>query len=295
MRILTKPIVVLCISSLLSSQAHARVSKEYIQWLRGEYEIPAEIQKVTSVSELRPFLDEASEFTRMAAARRLGEIEGPNSVDLLTEVYEAQPPTRGLGAVPLVKLEVIRTFGRIRTGRAKSSLLGMLKHLWKKGPVLAERRKEKRYFYRDRDFARVMPLLLETLYEWSGDKEVLEVARAIALSEDVRNVYRGPESIGQRAWEICLKGEMINKGVVEEEDSAKYLLDFVDDIRKKGLDSVELGPVKGAAAGAILRRHSETTLSSLISEHDSQLKKEPRDPKGSSTERHHILRRRIGV
>ena len=265
--------------------------KGYFRWVKGEFEIPREIKKVTKVSELQPFLDNKRDFTRMAAVRRLGQIEGPRAIDLLVKRFAREPIYRGIEGFPLVKFEIIRTLGRFGTKKAKFTLLGLLKDYWKRVP----RPNEKKGVVPDRDSETVTPVILETLYKWSADKEVLEVARAIALSEDVRNFYRGPESIGQRAWEICLKGEMINKGVVEEEDSAKYLLDFVDDIRKKGLDSVELGPVKGAAAGAILRRHSETTLSSLISEHDSQLKKEPRDPKGSSTERHHILRRRIGV
>lgn len=269
-------------------------AKGYFQWAKGEFEIPEEIKKVTSPSELNPFLESKKEFTRMAAVRRLGEIEGPNAVAALAQRFEQEPERLGTDGLPLVKFEIIRTLGRIGTEQAKSTLLGMLGDYWKRVP----RPGDKGGITPDRDFEVVTPILLETLYKWTSDKEVVDAAKAIALSPDIKKygfIFGGPEGIGQRAWEVYLKGQMIRKGIIEEKDSAEYLFDFVDDIMKKGLDSVELGPLKGAAAGAILRRHSEATLSSMISEYKIQFKNEPRDPKGFFTERHNILRRRIGV
>lgn len=287
--------IVLCLLSLTSTSVYARVSKEYIQWSKGDFEIPTEIKNITNASGLQPFLNSKRKFTRMAAIRRLGEIEGSKAMGLFRELYAKEPLTKGIHAVPLVKLEIIRTLGRIGTEQAKYALLGILENLWKKGPVLPERRKEKGYFYRDRDFAPVIPLLLETLYKWSSDKEVFDIAKTIALSDDVKNFYRGKESIGQRAWEVYLKAEITNKGITEEKDYATYMLDFIEEIDPLHIDPKGLGPLKAAAARAILERLSETSLSSLVSEFEVQLTKEPDDPKGSLTERNNILRRKIGT
>jgi len=266
----------------------------YFQWVKGEFEIPDEIKKVTTATELKPFLDSNREFTRMAAVRRLGEIEGSKAIDLLIKRFEQEPIYRDRERFPLVKLEIVRTLGRIGTEQAKSALFSMLRDYWKK----VSRPNDKGGIIPDRDSETITPVLIETLYKWSSDKEVFEMAKTIALSEDVKKyglIFRGPESIGQRAWEIYLKGGMTKQGIVDENESAQHLLDFVDDIRKKGFDSEELGLLKTAAAGAIIERLSEAALSSLASKYEDQLKKEPREPKGFLTERHNTLRRRIGV
>ncbi len=295
MKTLPNIVIVFCLLSLTSTSVYARVSKEYTQWSKGEFEVPTEIKNITDASELQPFLNSTREFTRMAAVRRLGELEGPKAMGVLRELYAKEPLTKGIHAVPLVKLEIIRTLGKIGTDQAKYVLLDILKNLWKKGPVLPKRRKAKGYFYWDRDFAPVMPLLLETLYKWNSDKDVFEMAKTIAHSEDVKNFYRGRDSIGQRAWEIYLKGEMTRQGVIDEKLSAQYLLNYIEDIRQKGFDSVELGSTKVAAAAAILNKHSDATLSSLVSEFETQLKQETQDSQDLFKERPIILRNRIDI
>jgi len=265
--------------------------KGYFRWVKGEFEIPREIKKVTKVSELQPFLDNKRGFTRMAAVRRLGEIEGPRAIDLLVKRFAREPIYQGIEGFPLVKFEIIRTLGRIGTEKAKFTLLGLLKDYWKRVP----RPNEKKGVVPDRDSETVTPVILETLYKWSGEKDVFEAVEIIALSEDVKNFYMGRNSIGQRAWEVYLKGEMIRQGIVEEKDSAVYLLDFIKDIGDLSIDPMGLGPLKVAAACAILERHSEAILSSLVREFEDQFKKEPRTPEGFFTERHDILRRKIGT
>ena len=93
---------------------------------------------------------------------------------------------------------------------------------------------------------------------------------------------------------VYLKSTIIKNGIEEEKVSAIYLLDYIEDIRKKGFDSDKLALLKIAAARANLDRFSETTLSSLIKEFTDQLEREPRDSKGFLTGRHNILRRKIG-
>ena len=282
---------IICVLSLSATHVHARLSKEYLSWMKGEFEIPEEIKNVINVSELQPFIESNREFTRMAAIRRLGQIEGPKAIGPLREVFAKEPSPKGLHEVPLVKFEVIRTLGRIGTKQAKSILLDILKDYWNRGPNV----KDKKGFRLDRDFATVMPLVLETLYKWSADKDVFETVKIIALSEDVKNLYSGRNSIGQRAWEVYLRGKMIKDEIVEEKDSTIYLLNFIEDIAKEGAAYGTLGFVKKIAAYAILKKHSEAVLSSMVSEFEEQFKKEPRTPKGFFTERHNILRRNIGT
>jgi len=263
--------------------------KGYFRWVKGEFEIPREIKKVTKVSELQPFLDNKREFIRMVAVRRLGEIEGPRAIDLLVKRFAREPIYQGIEGFPLVKFEIIRTLGRIGTEKAKFTLLGLLKDYWKRVP----RPNEKKGVVPDRDSETVTPVILETLYKWSREKDVFGAVEIIALSEDVKNFYGGRDGIGQRAWEVYLKGEMVSKGIVGEKDTAIYLLDYEESVIKEGIDTVPFVSLKRSAARTILERLSESTLSSLVSEFEDQFKKEPRTPKGFFTERHDTLMRRI--
>jgi len=266
----------------------------FFKWLRGDFEIPDEIKKVTSLLELQTFLESKDSFIKVAAIRRLGEIEGAKAVGILSGYFTKEIPLSDVGTYPLIKLEVVRTLGRIDTEQSRTVLLELLKRYWEKGPILPKKRKgEKRYFRMDQHFSYIVPELLSVLYKWSLDEAVFKMAKSIALSDDVKNYYKG--HIGHGAWKICIKGEMKRKGIVKEKDSAKYLLDYIEDIIKKGKPPSELDLLKENAAGAILKRQSEAVLSSLVSEFEDQYTKVPRASNGSLTERHNTLRRKTKI
>lgn len=278
--IIMKKIILISITLFLYSFDIAPIfairNTEYKQWIIGKFDISPEIKKVTNVSNLKPFLDDKREFTRMVAVRRLGEIEGPNSVGLLIKIFETEPLTvKGLESYPLVKLEVIRTLGRIGTEQAKSALLGMLKNLWEKGPVLPKGKKNKGYFYFDRDFAPVVPALLEALYQWSNDKDVSEIAKIIAFSEDIKKYpgYRIRDGIGHKAWQIYIKAQMFEKGVIEEKESAEYLIAYEENITKKDLTTLPLGTLRRSASRAVLSKLNTATLRSLLTEAQQEYEK----------------------
>lgn len=300
MRTYTTVWIMVCLLSLLSAQVKALTLKSQMRLARGEFEVPTEIKNQTKVDGLKPFLDSKSEFTRMAAVRRLGEIEGPNSIGTLLEVFRTEPAASGMHDIPIVKLEIVRALGRIGTDQTKSVLLAMLKNFWEKGPVLPQENNtkgynfnDKRYYYIDRDFSTVVPLLLETLDRWNGKEDVFKQIEAIALSEDVQKFYTQRNGIGQKAWEVYLKGTMTRKGIVKEEDFAMYLLNFMDDIAEP-VGYRTLNSVKKKAARAVFEKQTEKALSDFLKILQDQSKKEARGPGGSVTNRHMKLLVRIG-
>ena len=288
--------IALLVLSLLTMNVYAggMYRPGYFLWLKGEFEIPDEIKKATSRLELRPFLTSEDSFDKVAAVRRLGEIEGAQAIGILRGYLTKETIQSEVSTQPLIKLEVIRTLGRIDTDEARLVLFELLKRYWEKGPALPEKRKgDKRYFRMDQNFTYIVPELLRVLYKYSSDDNVFGIAKTIALSDDVKNYYKG--NIGNWAWKICIKGEMTRKGIVKEKESAKYLLDYIEDIRKKGIPLNELDSLKIEAASYILKSQDEGTLSSMVSEFEEQFNKEQRDSNGSLTEQHNILRQKIRI
>jgi hypothetical protein len=250
----------------------------YFLWVQGEFEIPDEIQKVTNVSDLKPFLDSKDTLTYSAAIRRLGEIEGPKAIGNLKGYLVKGTTSLEVGFIPVKKLEAIRTLGRIGTEQAKDVLLDTLKLYWEKGPILWESRNGNKGYYDsdDKDFTYTVPELLKVLYKWSSDNQVYEYVKTIAESNDVEKYYG---TIGIKAWEIFLNGEMIRKGIINDREATIYWLDFENDIAKYGkYASVEKGVLKMNAVREILNdRISENIMNSLIAELKREQEKEPRD------------------
>jgi hypothetical protein len=267
MRIFTTVWIIVCLLSLLLAPAKALTLKKHLRLAKGKFEVPAEIKKQIKVEGLQPYLDSKREFMRMAAVRRLGEIEGLKAVGLLRAIFTKEPSTRGLHDIPLVKLEIIRTLKRIGTDQAKSELLDILKDYWQKGPNV----KDKRGFRLDRDFTNVMPLLFDALYKWSGEEDVFKTVETIALSEDVKKFYAGSYSIGQKAWEVHLKGKIIREGIVEGEQTAIYLLEFTQQLRKQSSYG-KLENIQEMAAYVVLQKHNKAVLSSLAQKLDKELR-----------------------
>jgi len=245
--------------SLVTNFAYAKVTKEWLQWIKGEFEIPSDIQKVKSVSELQPFLDNDDQFIRMASAKRLGELGDEAGISLLLarfkkEPYETIMPPEG---APIVKLEIIRALAKIGGEKAKIALIGILKEYWGKGPKVGD----KEYFYSDGDFTYVVPLILEKLNAWALDNDVFQTAKEIALSEKLNDRIRGKD-IRQNTWKLYLKGYVAHQKM-SEKDSAKYLLNLANELTKKGVASESLEAAKGKATIEILEGYDEATLSSV--------------------------------
>jgi hypothetical protein len=256
--------IIICVLVLVATPTYGRKGAEYIRWSHGDFEIPVEIKDANSVSKLQHFLYGKNEFKRMAAVRRLGEIEGSRAVGLLREVSANEPPIRGvLDRSPLVRLEVVRTLGRIGGEEAKTVLLEMLEEFWHAGPQVSDTGKQ--YWYYDVDFANLVPASLEQLYAWSNDKKVYDAAMTIASSEDIKKYG---SRISQALWKVYLKGEIAQKRLSEKE-SVIHLLRFYEDVKKYGVASGSLEESKMKAVSDVLLDSNDVVLTGLAKEFEN--------------------------
>jgi hypothetical protein len=251
------------------NNVHTRLSPtEYTLLINGDFEILDNIKNIKNASELKPFLDSEDTLTYSSAIRRLGEIQGPKAINTLKGYLTKGTTSFEVAFKPAKKLEAIRTLGRIGTERAKSILLDNLKLYWEKGPTLWESRNGNKVYYDsdDKDFTYTVPELLKALYKWSSDNDVYKLAQTIAESDDVEKYYG---TIGIKAWEIYIKGEMLKKGISKDKDEIISLLE---------LQSVEKNSQKYMAIRAIMNEKiSETAMTSVIDEYKKEQDKEPRD------------------
>jgi hypothetical protein len=283
--IVTTGLGILVLAMTTVTQASPGV--QYRHWAGGRFAMPKALAEVRTPDGLGTFLASKDEFTRMAAVRRLGELGEAKAVEPLLELYQKEPAANGLNGMPLVKLEVIRTLGRVDTNEARGALVGILKGCWQQGPKV----RDKRGYRLDRDFAPVMSASLRTLSQWSDNREVFELVKAIALSNDVKDYYTYPEEFGQLAWEAYLKGRLAREGIKNEEDAALTLFRFIEKLPiLKDAGTVDF--IKKRAACAVLSTYSEKTLLSLTGQFQREIRQIPDSSKGEQTSRCIQLRAR---
>jgi hypothetical protein len=87
---------------------------------------------------------------------------------------------------------------------------------------------------------------------------------------------------------------MTTRAIVDEKDSAKYLLNFIRDVTKKGYGSETIEAVKAGAANALIEEHSESALSSVLKEFEEEFAKENHSKAGPLTGRRSELSAYIG-
>lgn len=261
---ITVGLITCFLCSAVASLTYAKPTEEWLRWTRGEFEMPTEIQNVKSITEIQPFLDSNDQFTRMAAAKRLGQLGGVDAVRLLYERFEKEPYEESGymdPSVPIVKLEIIRSLEENGGTEAKSALLNMLKKYWKNGPKVETGSP----IYLDGDFSTVVPLITDALYKWADSDDIFEISKTIVDSEILKKCtphFAYPGNFRQNAWKLYLKGYVAHQKM-SEKNSAKYLLDLDNNVLKKGRFAGEYEPTKAAIAREILEEYDESILSSL--------------------------------
>jgi len=246
--------ILVCLISLGGADVYGKE----MPYFREKVEIPPEIARTTTVSELQAFLQSSDEVMRIAAARRLGQLGNPEAVSLLMDRFAKEPYQAAMDSTPYVKIEIIEALGKIGGEEAKKSLLNIFNTYWKQGP------KSKRYVWEDSDYASVVPATLEALYTWKDEKEIFDMFRSIYLEE--RKI---PDwSTRQKAYELYLRAKMAKEGLVTVEQSIKYLSPMLtsrgagqaeDWVKgKEGVKTLEA--LKNGAIVAILKKHAQAIL-----------------------------------
>jgi len=268
-----KLFIVCTIASLLSAlvtPTHARISQERLRWIRGEFELPPEIEKVANISELQCFLDSESEFTRMAAVRRLRQLDDRNAVNILASRFANEPykPLRSPEGTPIVKLEIVRALETIEGEKAKSLLLNIANSYWRRGPQCKCKRCKDKGLYpeHDGDYSSIFPAVLKALRRWKDDQSVFSISSQIVLDENIRST---PVLVS--AWELHLITKMAKEGATTDEQAIDYLVSFLVEtgiqpetyIVKDGVGVRTVKSIKVEAVGSILKGYNQPTLSYL--------------------------------
>ncbi|OHB63142.1 MAG: hypothetical protein A2Y76_15305 [Planctomycetes bacterium RBG_13_60_9] len=235
---------------------YARVGEEYMRWARGEFEIPPQVREAGNRGQLEPFLQNGNEFIRMAAVRRLGEIEGPKAATLLRDIARKEQSPRWPDYVPLVKLEAVRTLDRMEGTEPESALIDLFNDYWARRADVRRDRVFTLY-----DFRPVGSTLLDALDKRSNSSPIFKTVEGPALSRDVAERGILPDWFRQRVWEVYLKSRMIHSGAVAEPDQVEGLLNELNLVDGQWpFGYLSLNHIKALAARNAIARYHDSAL-----------------------------------
>lgn len=198
-------------------------SKAVNRLMQGKIQIPPEIAKATTISEIRPFLKDKDEEKRMAAVRRLGQIGDKKIVGLLVEVFEKEYYEPGMEIFPYVKGEIINVLEKIENNESKSALFNIFKDYLKRGPRLQKR--PDLAYYDDGDYSCVttqITKILYKLYDVNKDTKIYELFKKIALEELKDWWIIEDRDLMRTSFQINYKTEIF-KNKLTKEETKKYL------------------------------------------------------------------------
>jgi len=226
---------------------------------------PPAVTNATNPSQLLPFLESENIANRMAAARKMGDLGDPAAVSILARRFAKEPYDNHGHDAPGVKKEIVGALRRIGGLEAKSALVEIAKQYWQAGP----QSRDKMRAWRDADYRHVTLLVLESLQDWCEDDEVFDLAKGMALDENIP-VFLTREF----AWVLYLKGRMKREGIVSEEEAALFLVDFLEEMGIEGeaykiVDGVRKrtsASIRTAGVSRILKSYGESALAAIREE-----------------------------
>jgi hypothetical protein len=192
--------------------------------------MPPEVQQAQSPGDLEESLKSEDVFIRAAAARRLGELGGPQAVTQLLKIFGDEPPLKILEELPIVRMEIVRTLGRIGGKEVAPIMTSLLDDQWNKRPT-AGGSAEVQWMA---ESCPVISFLLKELPPYVSDDKVLKAVESIASARTLSRTFvaRRPD-IGMDAWHISMKSKM-QRDKMNEDGQMEYLLGFCDKSLKGG-------------------------------------------------------------
>lgn len=202
-------------------------------------QIPPEMEKATTVSEVKPFLDSSDERIRILAVRKIGQIRDKNAVGLLAEVFEREHYEAGMETFAYVKTEIIDALEKIGGDESKSALFKILEQYLKRGPRVKERIDAR--IWEDAEYSGVTrrtPKILYRFYDLKQDTEIYKLFKKIALNELKDWWIKQDRNLQIIAYKVYLKTEFLKKNLTKEQIK-KYLEKEVKKYRHKSFNSIE--------------------------------------------------------
>ncbi len=175
------------------------------------------VRAARSVRELSRFITDKDVDVRRAAALRLGELGGPESVEALGDMFRREPRSAGTDIGAGVRADVVSALARLNAPDARASLVGALQSWLRDGPMVTG---NYAHIY-DKQYFAVAVAAIRALEPYD-DGETRAMVRAIA--DDSSLFY----ALREAAWRTWLRQEMSRKGLTAPAERAAFLANQID-------------------------------------------------------------------
>ncbi|MHB8995764.1 MAG: HEAT repeat domain-containing protein [Armatimonadota bacterium] len=196
-----------------------------------EVSIPPELATLTAVDKLIGYLANSDVRYRMAAAKRLGEIRDPRTVQPLIDAITNEPPSKVVRGFPTLETVAIEALANIGTPDARKGILAILKSLLARGPRLRE------YQQVDSDARYYSQILagVQALGAWADDADARTLLESLV---DEPDRWRGKigDSVQIAASTAILRRQMQQDGIAGKNEEIRYLLAHIEGKRVRGLE-----------------------------------------------------------
>jgi hypothetical protein len=175
--------------------------------------MPDEIKKVKDVKVLKKYIGNSDMDMRISAVKRVSEINGPDSIDVLCEFYRKEPKTKPVFG-GRVQEEAIKALGNIKNIKAKKVLLEFMNETLLRKPIFKYSDNE------DAEYFRIFYALIGSLGRWE-DEDVKQKFLEISNNLNINYMLR------ENSYEQVLKIEMKQMKLDTSSKQIPYLVGLV--------------------------------------------------------------------
>ncbi len=271
--------IIVCVVLQNISPLWARPSSSLLKWARTGYlEMQPEIIAAKNASDLSEFIVSKNPFIRASAVRRLGELGGVDSIPQLIQIFHKEEPVKNSEMLPIVKMEIVQTLGRIKSDEPAKVFSSLLKEHWYRRP--GKSNGDKLLLTWMSEDCPVIHYLLVQSYFHVTNESVFKIVEEIALSEGLSEMFaRFRGGIGDLAWKAYLRGQMIRDNVTEQKGQIQYLIKFREESIKRKLQHTPLMSIKIRAAESVIKMYDLSVLKDAENELREEMKDKAQDQK----------------